>query len=269
MKKTGIVVASPAKKIRLRDISPDDTGEVKDKIEARERLPKLHERLAELQAALYAENKRSLLIVFQAMDTGGKDGALRSLLTGVDPAGLQVTSFKAPTSTELEHDFLWRIHAATPAKGIIGVWNRSHYEDVLIVRVHDLVKKDIWRARYEHINNFEKMLAGSGVTILKFFFHISKDEQKERLQARLDDPKKNWKFNAGDLKERKLWNDYQKAYEDAINECSTQVAPWRIVPANHKWARDVAVSEEVVKTLEAMNPQYPKADFDPKSIVIE
>jgi len=268
MKKTGLVVVSPTKKINLNDVSPADTGEYKDKVEVRARVAEMHARLSELQAALYAENKRSVLIVLQAMDTGGKDGALRSLMTGIDPAGVQVASFKAPTSTELEHDFLWRIHAATPPKGVIGVWNRSHYEDVLIARVRNLVEKDIWRARYDHINNFEKMLSDSGVTILKYFLHISKDEQKARLQARLDNPDKNWKFNAADLDERALWDDYQKAYEDALSKCSTKVAPWRIIPANHKWARDIAIMQDVTAALEAMNPQYPKATFDPKSIVI-
>jgi PPK2 family polyphosphate:nucleotide phosphotransferase len=194
---------------------------------------------------------------------------VKSLLTGVNPAGVQVTSFKAPTWEELDHDYLWRVHHKVPPRGVIGVWNRSHYEDVLIVRVHKLIEKAVWKARYEQINNFEKMLSENGVTIVKFFLHISKDEQKERLQARLDDPAKHWKFNVGDLKERALWDEYQEAYEDAINQCSTEWAPWHIVPADKKWARNIAVAEAVVDALETMNPQFPTADFDATQIVVE
>ena len=267
--KSSLITVRPGTKVRLRDIDPDATSGYASKEETLERLNVLRDRLSTLQEALYAEDKRSLLIVLQAMDTGGKDGALKSLLTGVNPAGVQVTSFKTPSSQELEHDFLWRVHKAAPPKGIIGVWNRSHYEDVLIVRVHNIVEKKVWQARYEDINNFEQLLTRNGVTVLKFYLHISKDEQKERLQARLDDPEKNWKFNPGDLKERALWDDYQRAFEDAINKCSTTHAPWTIVPANKKWARNIALSEAVVAALEKMKPQYPKAYFDPKSIVIE
>jgi PPK2 family polyphosphate:nucleotide phosphotransferase len=267
--KSSIVTVRPGAKVRLRDIDPDATGGYSSKEETLERLNVLRQRLSTLQEALYAEDKRSVLIVLQAMDTGGKDGALKSLLTGVNPAGVQVTSFKTPSSQELEHDFLWRVHKAAPPKGIIGVWNRSHYEDVLIVRVHNIVEKKVWQARYEDINNFEQLLTRNGVTVLKFFLHISKQEQKERLQARLDKPDKNWKFNVGDLKERALWDDYQAAFEDAINKCSTAHAPWLVVPANHKWARNIALAEAVVAALEKMKPQYPKPDFDPKSIVID
>jgi len=267
--KTSLVTAVPGKKIRLRDISPDETGGYKSKEETLARLEKLRERLAQLQETLYAEDRRSVLIVLQAMDTGGKDGALKSLLTGINPAGVQVTSFKAPSLEELDHDFLWRIHRAAPPRGIIGVWNRSHYEDVLVTRVHGLIGKKVWRARYQSINDFEDLLSDNGVTILKFYLHISKDEQKERLQARLDDSSKHWKFNPDDLEERKLWNDYQAAYEDAINHCSTAQAPWMIVPANNKWARNIALSEAVVAALEKMKPQFPQPKFDPKTIVIE
>ncbi|HEX8236630.1 MAG TPA: polyphosphate kinase 2 family protein [Abditibacteriaceae bacterium] len=267
--KSSLVTVRPGTKIRLRDIDPDATGGYSSKDETLERLGALRERLSALQEALYAEDKRSLLIVLQAMDTGGKDGALKSIMTGVNPAGVQVTSFKAPSTDELSHDFLWRVHKAVPPKGIIGVWNRSHYEDVLIVRVHKMVEKKVWQARYDDINNFEQMLTRNGVTILKFFLHISKDEQKERLQARLDNPEKNWKFNPGDLKERALWDDYQDALDDALNKCSTEHAPWTVVPANKKWARNINLAEAVVEALEKMKPQYPKADFDPKSIVID
>lgn len=203
------------------------------------------------------------------MDTGGKDGAIQNLFEGIDPSGLRITAFKAPTSEELKHDFLWRIHKAAPAKGMIAVWNRSHYEDVLIVRVKNLVGKRLWKARYAQINDFEKLLADSRVRLLKFYLHISKDEQKERLQARLDDPAKIWKFNPGDLAERARWADYQSAYQDAINRCSTAHAPWYIVPANKKWSRDVCVMEAVVAALKKMAPQFPEPAFDPKSIVIE
>ncbi len=267
--KTSLVTAVPGKKIRLCDIDADETGGYKSKEETLPRLEKLRERLAELQEKLYAEDRQSLLIVLQAMDTGGKDGALKSLLTGINPAGVQVTSFKAPSLEELDHDFLWRVHRAAPSRGIIGVWNRSHYEDVLITRVHGLIGKKVWRARYQDINAFESLLADNGVTILKFYLHISKGEQKKRLQARLDDPSKHWKFSPGDLEERKFWDDYQDAFEDAINNCSTEQAPWMIVPANHKWARNIALSEAVVAALEKMKPQFPQPKFDPKTIVVE
>ena len=267
--KTNLITVKPGKKIRLRDVDADATGDYKSKDEVVARMAKLHEKLSELQETLYAENKQSLLIVLQAMDTGGKDGALRSLMTGVNPAGVQVTSFKAPSVEEMRHDFLWRIHKAVPPRGIIGVWNRSHYEDVLVVRVHKHIDKKTCQERYDDINAFENHLSDNNVKILKFYLHISKDEQKERLQARLDNPDKNWKFSPGDLEERKFWDDYQEAFEDAINNCSTAYAPWMIVPANHKWARNIALSEAVVSALEKMNPKYPKVDFDPKAIVIE
>jgi PPK2 family polyphosphate:nucleotide phosphotransferase len=267
--KSSIVTVKPNQKIRLRDIDASATGSWKTKEESSAALEKLHKRLFELQEALYAEHRRSLLIVFQAMDTGGKDGALKSLLSGINPAGVRVTSFKAPTSEELSHDFLWRIHQHAPPYGYIGVWNRSHYEDVLVTRVHKLITKKTWEARYEAINNFEKHLSDNNTTILKFHLYISKEEQKERLQARLDNPDKHWKFSTGDLAERKFWDDYQRAYEDAINATSTTHAPWHIVPANKKWARNIALAETVVEALEKMNPKYPKVNFDPTSIVIE
>jgi PPK2 family polyphosphate:nucleotide phosphotransferase len=266
---TNLITVEPGHKIRLKDVDADAKGAYKTKDEPKERLAELLERREDLQERLYAEAKQSLLIVFQAMDTGGKDGATKRLLDGMNPSGIRVSSFKAPTKTELGHDFLWRLHAQTPEAGFIGVWNRSHYEDVLIARVHELVPKKTWSKRYQQINDFERLLVESGTTILKFYLHISKDEQKERLQARLDDPAKNWKFSTGDLEERKFWDDYQKAYEDALNECSTEVAPWHIVPANHKWARDIAIAEIVNATLETMNPQYPDVTFDPKAIVVE
>ena len=229
----------------------------------------LREEVSLLQEKLFAEHERSLLILFQAMDTGGKDGALKALCFGLNPAGLEVARFKAPTQAELDHDFLWRAHKVTPNKGMIGIWNRSHYEDVLVVRVHKLVPKKVWKARYDQINSFEKILAENGTTIVKFMLHISKDEQKERLQARLDNPKKRWKFSPADLKERAFWDDYQEAYEDAINCCTTDYAPWYVIPANHKWARDLAIVEIVWRVLKKMKPRYPKIRFDPASVAID
>ena len=269
MKNSILVRVKPGKKVHLRDIATDATGEYASKEESLKPLEKLRERLFDLQEALYAENKRSVLVVFQAMDTGGKDGALKSTMGGLNPAGVVVTSFKAPSPEELEHDFLWRIHQKVPPRGMIGVWNRSHYEDVLIVRVHKMIEKSMWQRRYEDINNFERLLSDNGVTILKFFLHISKKEQKERLQARLDDPNKTWKFSVGDLKERAFWDDYQEAYEDAINHCSTEHAPWHIIAADHKWARNIAIAQALVEKMEEMKPKYPKADFDPKTIKID
>jgi PPK2 family polyphosphate:nucleotide phosphotransferase len=222
-----------------------------------------------LQNILYAEDKRSLLIVLQAIDAGGKDGTIRSIMSGVNPQGVRVTSFKKPTEEELGHDFLWRVHKAAPARGMIGIFNRSHYEDVLVVRVHNLVPKDVWQARYDHINHFETLLTDSGVTILKFYLHISKDEQKERFQARLDRPHKRWKFNIGDLKERELWDDYMDAFETAFEKCSPKHAPWHIVPANKKWYRNLVISEKIVETLEGMNLQYPAPVTGLDDLVIE
>lgn len=266
--KSPVVTVAPAHKIKLSKIDAGDTGGA-TKEKACERFSELREKISELQEILAAEHQRSLLLVFQAMDTGGKDGAIKDLCAGLNPAGVQVRSFKAPSSEDLDHDFLRRIHQAAPAKGMIGIWNRSHYEDVLVVRVHKLVPKKIWKARYDQINQFEKILTQNGTTIVKFMLHISKEEQKERLQARLDRPDKWWKFNPGDLKERARWSDYQKAYEDAVNKCSTKWAPWHVVPANHKWARNLAVAEIVLCTLKEMDPRYPKVAFDPKSIEIE
>ena len=229
----------------------------------------MRQRLSELQELLYAEQERSLLLIFQAMDTGGKDGLIENLLTGINPAGVSVATFKAPSEVERSHDFLWRVHAQVPRRGHIGVFNRSHYEDVLITRVHGLINEKTCRQRYEDINHFEAMLTYNGTRILKFFLHISKKEQAERLQARLDDPAKNWKFDPNDLNERTQWDDYQQAYQDALRHCSPAAAPWYVVPANHKWARDLAVAEIVVAALEEMNPKPPKVTFDVKKQVIK
>lgn len=254
--------------VSLKDYDPEYTGPFKDKDDARAATEKDLEKLDDLQERLYAEGKHALLIVFQAMDTGGKDGAIRHVFRGCDPQGVQVTSFKVPTPEELAHDFLWRIHQHTPPKGIIGVFNRSHYEDVLVVRVHDLVPKAIWKERYDHINRFEELLTEHGTTILKFFLYISKDEQKRRLEARLNDPNKQWKFSLGDLKERGFWNDYMAAYEEVLTRCNTPRAPWHIVPANHKWYRDYVVTKTVVEALERLNPRFPEPEADLSGVTV-
>ena len=251
------IKVTPGRMVRLKDIDPDDTDGHSSKKAARKKLAGVIARLAELQNILYAEGKHALLIVLQAMDAGGKDGTIRNVLSGVNPQGVRVTSFKKPTEEELAHDFLWRVHRVVPRGGMIGVFNRSHYEDVLIARVKNLVPETVWRARYEHINAFEKLLADNGVTILKFYLHISKAEQKERLQARLDRPHKRWKFNPADLAERARWDDYMAAFEEALNRCSTDYAPWYIVPANKKWYRNLVVAETIVETLAQLNLQYP------------
>jgi PPK2 family polyphosphate:nucleotide phosphotransferase len=265
--KTAIVTARPGHKISLSKIDPNDTGGL-SKGKAIERFVELREKVSVWQQKLYAEHRRSLLIIFQALDTGGKDGAIKNLCAGLNPAGLEMTGFKVPTPVEIDHDFLWRAHRAAPAKGIIGLWNRSHYEDVLVARVHKLVEKRIWKARYAQINDFEKILIKNGTTIVKFMLHISKDEQKTRLKERVENPKKQWKFSLSDVKERALWDDYQKAYEDAINCCATDDAPWFIVPANHKWARNLAIAEVVLGVLKRMHPRYPKLSFNPKTVAI-
>jgi PPK2 family polyphosphate:nucleotide phosphotransferase len=220
--KSPVVSASSGHKIKLSKIDPNDTGG-RSKEEALQRFCELRKKICELQEILYAEHRRSLLLVFQAMDTGGKDGAINDLCAGLNPGGLEFRSFKTPSSEDLDHDFLWRAHKATPGKGMIGVWNRSHYEDVLIVRVHKLVPKKVWKGRYDQINRFEEILTENGITIVKFMLHISKDEQKKRLRARLDRPDKWWKFNPNDLTERSFWSAYQKAYEDAINSWLDQM----------------------------------------------
>lgn len=266
--KPPIVTAGLDHKIKLSKIDSDDTGGI-TKAKALDKFFELREKLSELQQVLYAEHRRSLLLIFQAMDTGGKDGAIKCLCRGLNPAGLEVRNFKTPSQAEIDHDFLWRAHKATPGKGMIGLWNRSHYEDVLIVRVHKLVPKKVWKARYDQINRFEEILTENGTTIVKFMLHISKAEQKKRLQARLELPDKRWKFSVNDLKERALWSQYQKAYEDAINSCATDWAPWHVVPANHKWARNLFIADLVLRVLKKMDPRYPKVSFDPKTIKIE
>jgi PPK2 family polyphosphate:nucleotide phosphotransferase len=250
-------LAIPGKKIRLADWPTDDTGEFADKAEAKAASGKNLKKLDELQQVLYAQAKHAVLIVFQAMDGGGKDGAVRHVLGRVNPQGCIVTSFKVPTVEESKHDFLWRIHKAAPERGMIGVFNRSHYESVLVERVRKLAPREVWSGRYDHINAFEKLLADEGTTILKFFLHISWEEQKRRMEARLDDPTKNWKFSPADLKERRRWGDYMAAYEDCLRKCSTKHAPWYIVPADHKWYRDWVISDTIVQTIKKLKLEYP------------
>jgi PPK2 family polyphosphate:nucleotide phosphotransferase len=263
-------LVNPGTKVKLSEWDPNDTSEFKGaKEQGQIEIEKLNHRLEELQELLYAEHKHKVLVVLQAMDTGGKDGAIRHVFEGVNPQGTRVANFKEPTQEELDHDFLWRVHKQVPAKGEIVIFNRSHYEEVLIVRVHKLVPVETWRPRYNQINAFEQMLAESGTTILKFYLHIDKDEQKKRLQARLDDPDKHWKFHLGDLEERKLWPQYMQAYEDMLNKTSTEVAPWIIVPANHKWYRDFVISSVLVKTLEGLKMKFPQPEQNLEGVVIE
>jgi len=254
----GIVTVEPGIRFALASVDADATGGL-DKAEAKAALADERERIKALQEKLYAEHARSLLVVFQAIDTGGKDGTIRSVLEGVNPQGCRVWSFKVPSAEELDQDFLWRYHARAPGRGLIGVFNRSHYEDVLVVRVKGLVPEETWRERYGLINDFERLLTLSGTTILKFFLHISKDEQKERLEARLEDPDKHWKFDPADLTERKSWDAYRTAFDDALSRCSTPYAPWHVVPANRKWARNLMVARTIADTLEAMDPRFPPA----------
>ena len=228
-----------------------------EKPELKRRLAELTDRIDALQAALFAEGKRSVLVVLQGRDGAGKDGAIRGVFGPLDPQGVAVTSFKAPTAEELAHDYLWRVHRAVPPRGTLGIFNRSHYEDVLVVRVDSLVPEPVWRARYEQINAFEGILAENGVTILKFFLHISREEQRTRLLARLSEPDKYWKFDDGDLEKRRQWDDYTEAYEEMLARTSTAWAPWYVVPADRKPVRDVVIAEVVVETLERLNPQFP------------
>lgn len=255
-------------KVCLADYDPGYSAGYERKKDTKAELNRNRERLQELQQVLWAEGKHSLLVVLQAMDAGGKDGTIRHVMGGVNPQGCQVTSFKVPTKEELDHDYLWRVHKATPRRGQIGIFNRSHYEDVLVVRVHDLVPEEVWQKRYDQINDFEEMLAANGTTILKFFLHISRQEQKERFEARLADPAKNWKFSLGDVEKRGLWDTYMRAYEDALSRCSTPWAPWYVVPADRKWYRNLVVSGVIMEALEKLGMSYPPPLADASSIVI-
>jgi PPK2 family polyphosphate:nucleotide phosphotransferase len=243
------VTVEPGKKVDLSKIDPAADGGL-SKSEGVKRTEELTDRLADLQQELYAASVHSVLVVLQGMDTSGKDGAIRKVFTSVNPQGCQVTSFKAPNDVELEHDYLWRIHRRTPAKGTIGVFNRSHYEDVLIVRVHDLVPPKVWKQRYRQINDFERLLAANDTIVCKFFLHISHKEQEERLLAREQDVEKAYKLSPDDWKERRRWDDYMAAYQDALERCNTAEAPWTVVPADRKWYRNLAIAESLVDRLE-------------------
>jgi PPK2 family polyphosphate:nucleotide phosphotransferase len=252
----------PGSKEKLVDWDADYTANFKNKEQTQELLEKNLEKLAKLQYLLYAENKHAILVVLQALDAGGKDGTIRTVMGPMNPQSCKVTSFKRPTDEELAHDFLWRIHRFVPRKGEVCIFNRSHYEDVLIVRVHNLVPKSLWSARYEQINNFEKMLVENGIHVIKFFLHISRQEQRKRLKERLDDPTKHWKVDPADFKETKFWDEYTKAYEDVLTRCSTKYAPWYVIPANKKWFRNLAVAEIMVEKLSGLKMKLPKPRYD-------
>ena len=257
MKLAKQLLVEPGGKFTLKSHDPGDTlGLSKDA--SATALAENQERLRELQNLFYADHKHALLVVLQALDAGGKDGTISHVMSGVNPQGCEVTSFKAPSTEEAEHDFLWRIHKAVPRRGMIGIFNRSHYEDVLVTRVHKSISKEVWKKRYEQINAFEQMLAANQVTVIKFFLNISKEKQKERFEDRVSDPKKYWKISPTDFTERKLWDDYMSAYQDALEKCSTVTAPWYVIPADKKWFRNLAVSEIIVETLEAMKLDYPE-----------
>ncbi len=262
------LTVKPGDKVHLHDFDPRHCGD-DDKKTAAEELADLAERLDELTYRLYAENTRSLLLVLQGMDTSGKDGTIRHVMSSVSPLTVQVTAFKQPSIEELDHDFLWRIHKQVPRRGNVGIFNRSHYEDVLIVRVNELVPKDVWQRRYDAINEFERLLGEGGMKIVKCFLHISKDEQRERLQARLTDPRKYWKFSHADLAVRKQWDAYQQAYEDALTLCNTRPAPWHIIPADRKWYRNLCISRLLVETLKEMDPRFPPPEDGIEKIVVE
>ncbi len=247
----------PDQKVSLKSIDTDGRDYGLRPEEGEEKFLKHRKELIELQEVLYAEGKQKLLVVFQAMDGGGKDGTIRSVFQGTNPQGVEVTAFKKPSEEELAHDYLWRIHKAVPAKGMIGVFNRSHYEDVLVVRVHKIVPEDVWKPRYRQINDFEEMLAGSGTRIVKFFLHISKKEQKERFEERIRIPEKRWKFDPADLEKRELWDEYESAFEDMLSRCSTKHAPWYVVPADQNWYRDYVVAAVLAETLKDMKPKFP------------
>ena len=256
----------PGVSVRLDKIDAAFNDKHEDQASALIEIEKYTHRLRELQYQLYAENKQSLLIILQAMDAGGKDGTINHVLGSMNPQGARVYGFKVPSVEEASHDFLWRIHQAAPPRGQVAIFNRSHYEDVLISRVHKLVPKKVWSKRFQLINDFERNLIDSGTRILKFYLHISEDEQLRRFKQRIDDPARHWKISESDYTEREHWNDYTKAFEDALSKCSTEFAPWFIIPANHKWFRNLAVSQIVVETLESLKMEFPQPTVDIREI---
>jgi PPK2 family polyphosphate:nucleotide phosphotransferase len=258
----------PGRKVDLEKLETDGKEFEADRAKCERAFQESRSEIVELGTRLYAESRRQLLIVFQAMDGGGKDGTISSVFQGANPQWTEVTCFKKPSDEELSRDYLWRIHKAVPPKGKIGVFNRSHYEDVLVVRVHNLVPEVIWKPRYRQINAFEEMLTASGTTILKFFLHISKKEQKQRFEERINMPEKRWKFDPADLEKRKFWDQYQAAFEDMLKECSTETAPWYVIPADQNWYRDYAVAGVIAQTLREMSPRFPDPP-DVTGIVVE
>jgi len=264
-----LVPITSARQIRIGDADAARPSGLPKGDELKKAAKHESKRIRKLQSALYADGRYALLVVLQGRDASGKDGTVKKVFRSVNPMGCEVTSFKVPSEIERKHDFLWRIHQGVPQHGMIGIFNRSHYEDVLVTRVHDLVPKKVWSKRFDQINDFEKMLAENSVVILKFFLHVSRDEQKKRLIDRLNDRRKNWKFRAGDLDDRALWSDYTKAYRDAIANCSTSLARWHIVPADDEDARDLLVARKIADTLEALDLRYPRLDSKLKGIKIE
>ena len=260
------LLVPPGTPVRLNKHDPDQTLGWEKGGRTSDSLAKALKKLDRLQELLFAEKKRALLIVLQALDAGGKDGTIRHVMSGVNPQGCRVTSFKEPSAEEMEHDFLWRVHSAVPRCGDIGIFNRSHYEDVLVARVHNLVPKEVWSRRYDQINQFEAMLGENRVGILKFFLHISKDEQKKRFLKRIHDPHRVWKISEADFVERKYWDDYGVAYEAALGRCNTREAPWYIIPSNKKWFRNLAVSHIIVERLEQMHLHFPARSIDVKKL---
>ena len=263
------LLVTPGEPALLADRDPRDRLGLSGKREAEELTEGLGDELRELQSRLWAESTRSVLLVLQGLDTAGKDSTIRRVFSGVNPLGCRVASFKAPSEDDLDHDYLRRVHAACPGRGEIGIFNRSHYEDVGVARVKKLVSEETWRRRYRHIREFERLLADEGTTMVKVFLHISTDEQRKRLQERLDDPSKTWKFRLADLEDRRLWDAFMAAYEDALTETSTEWAPWYVVPADRKWVRDVAVATLLVETLRRLDPRYPPPPEDLAGVVVE
>lgn len=262
-------IAQPGKKISLNEFDTSFTGKFKDEKEAASKLQKDIQQLAKLQDVLYAQDTYAVLLIFQAMDAAGKDSTIKHVMSGINPQGCQVFSFKAPSKEELDHDYLWRSFKALPERGRIGIFNRSYYEEVLVVRVHKNIleaqqlppeakEKDIWKKRYDEINNFERYLTNNGIIVLKFFLHVSKDEQKKRFLERIEKPEKNWKFSAADVEERKRWDDYMDAYEKVFRNTSTKWAPWHIIPADYKWFMRTAVADIIVKKMKSLNMKYPE-----------
>lgn len=269
MKPISPYLVDPDKPFKLSDVDPDDKSLFPvSKKKGKKLLPKLTGKLIELHRTLYREGKRKVLIVIQTMDAGGKDGTIRTVFQPLDPMHFHMVGFKAPNATELSYDYLWRVHREVPRKGEIVVFNRSHYEDVIAVGVKNIAPREVWEKRYEHLVNFEKMLTDEGVTILKIYLHISKEEQRLRFQSRIDEPAKNWKFNPGDLEDRARWDDFMAAYEEVINRTNTPNAPWMVVPANRKWHRNLVIADAVGKLLERLDMRLPKLDFDPKDYAV-